>query len=61
MEESLSPKHGSELLTHSLEHLLDSSGVTEEGNGHLEDLWWNIANNRLNVIWNPLSEVRGIL
>ena len=61
MEESLSSEHGSELLTNSLEHLLDGGGVTEEGNGHLESLWWDIANSRLDVVWNPLNEVRGVL
>ena len=43
MEEGLSAEHGSELFTNSLEHLLDGSGVSEEGNGHLETLWWDIA------------------
>merc|ERR1719218_91685 len=61
MEESLSSEHGSELLTDSLEHLLDGSGVTEEGNGHLESLWWDIANSGFDVVWNPFNEVRGVL
>jgi len=61
MEESLSSEHSSELFTDSLEHLLDGGGVTEEGNGHLETLWWDIANSGFNVVWNPLNEVRGVL
>merc|ERR1719498_246195 len=61
MEESLSSEHSSELLTNSLEHLLDGGGVSEEGNGHLETLWWDIANSRFDVVWNPLNEVRGVL
>jgi hypothetical protein len=61
MEESLSSEHSSELLTNSLEHLLDGGGVTEEGNGHLESLWWDIANSGLDVVWDPLDEVRGVL
>jgi len=61
MEEGLSSEHSSELLTNSLEHLLDGGGVTKEGNGHLETLWWDIANSRLDVVWNPLNEVRGVL
>merc|ERR1719213_1438500 len=61
MEESLSSEHCSELFTNSLEHFLDSGGVTEEGNGHLETLWWDIANSRLDVVWNPFNEVRGVL
>ena len=61
MEESLSSEHSSELLADSLEHLLDGGGVTEEGNGHLETLWWDIANSGLDVVWNPFNEVRGVL
>ena len=61
MEESLSSEHGSELLTNSLEHLLDGGGVTKEGNGHLESLWWDIANGGFDVVWDPFNEVRGVL
>merc|ERR1719316_2620033 len=61
MEEGLSSEHSSELLTNSLEHLLDGSRVTEEGNGHLETLWWDIANSRFDVVWNPFNEVRRVL
>ena len=61
MEESLSSEHSSELFTNSLEHFLDGGGVTKEGNGHLESLWWDIANSGFDVVWNPLNEVRGVL
>merc|ERR1711988_769249 len=61
MEESLSSEHGGELLTNSLEHFLDGGGVTEEGNGHLESLWWDIANSGFDVVWDPFNEVRGVL
>jgi len=61
MEESLSSEHGCELLTNSLEHLLDGGGVSEEGYGHLESLWWDIANSTLDVVWDPLNEVGGVL
>ena len=61
MEEGLSSEHSGELFTNSLEHLLDGGGVTKEGNGHLESLWWDIANSRLDVVWDPLDEVRGVL
>merc|ERR1719158_2420532 len=61
MEEGLSSEHSSELLTDSLEHLLDGGGVTEEGNGHLESLWWDIANSGFDVVWNPFNEVRRVL
>merc|ERR1711896_113248 len=61
MEEGLSSEHGGELFTNSLEHLLDGGGVTEEGNSHLESLWWDIANGGFDVVWNPFNEVRGVL
>jgi len=61
MEESLSSEHSSELLGDSLEHLLDGGGVTNEGNRHLETLWWDIANGGLDVVGDPLDEVRGVL
>jgi len=60
MEESLSSEHSSELLGDSLEHLLDGSGVTNEGDRHLETLWWDIANSGLDVVGDPLNEVRGV-
>jgi hypothetical protein len=44
VEESFSSEHGSELFSNTLEHFLNSSGVTEESNSHLESLWWNITN-----------------
>merc|ERR1719486_19526 len=61
MEESLSSEHGSELFTDSLEHLLDGGGVTEEGNRHLETLWWDIADSGLDVVGDTFNEVRGVL
>merc|ERR1712151_357379 len=61
MEEGLSSEHSSELLTNSLEHLLDGGGVSEEGNGHLESLWWDIADSGLVVVGDLLDEVRGVL
>merc|ERR1719291_44284 len=61
MEESLSSEHSGELFSDSLEHLLDGGGVTEEGNGHLESLWWDIANSGFDVVWDPFDEVGGVL
>merc|ERR1719486_828028 len=61
MEESLSSEHGSELFTYTLEHLLDGGGVSEEGNSHLESLWWDIADSGLDVVGDPFNEVRGVL
>jgi len=61
MEECLTSEHSSELFSNSLEHFLDSGGVSDEGDGHLKALWWNITNAWLNVVWNPFNEVRWVL
>jgi hypothetical protein len=61
MEEGLSSEHGGELLSDTLEHLLDSGRVSEESDGHLESLGGDITDGRLDVVGNPLNEVRGVL
>ena len=61
MEEGLSAEHSSELLSDSLEHLLDGSGVSEEGHSHLEALRGDIADGRFDVVGDPLNEVRRVL
>ncbi len=61
MQESLTPEHGTELVTDTLEELLDGGGVTNESGGHLEAAWWDGAESGLDVVWNPLNEVRGVL
>merc|ERR1712226_1145357 len=61
MKEGLAAEHGSELLTNTLEHLLDGGGVSEESDGHLESLWWDIADGGLDVVGDPLDEVGGVL
>merc|ERR1719399_307267 len=61
VEEGLAAEHGGELLTNSLEHLLDGSGVAEEGHGHLETLGGDIADGGLDVVGDPFNEVGGVL
>ena len=61
VQESLSSEHSSELLRDTLEHLLDGGRVTDEGGTHLQTLWWNVTNGGLDVVWNPLHEVGGVL
>jgi len=61
MEESLSSEHSSELFSNSLEHFLDSSGVTDESNSHLKTLWWDITDGTLDVVGDPFNEVRTVL
>ena len=60
MEESLSSEHSSELFGDSLEHLLDSSRVTNESNRHLKSFWWDITDSGLNVVGDPFNKVRGV-
>merc|ERR1719275_182238 len=61
MKEGLSSEHLGELLSNALEHLLDSGGVSKEGDGHLKSLWWDIANGGLDVVGDPLNEVGRVL
>merc|ERR1711881_75231 len=61
VEEGLAAEHSGELLANALEHLLDGSGVSEEGDGHLESLGWDIADGGLDVVGDPLDEVGGVL
>src|SRR5690606_23556790 len=57
MQESLTPEHGGELVTNTLEELLDGGGGSDEGGGHLEATRRNGAERGLHVVGNPLNEV----
>ena len=61
MKEGLAAEHGSELLGNALEHFLNSGGVADEGGSHLQALRGDIADRRLDIVRNPLDEVRGVL
>jgi len=61
MKESLPPEHSGELFSDTLEHFLDGSGVTNEGDRHLEALGGDIADSGFDVVGDPLNEVRGVL
>merc|ERR1711912_24216 len=61
VQEGLAAEHGCKVLGHALEHLLNGSGVSCEGHGHLETLWWNVTHGCLDVVRDPLAEVRGVL
>merc|ERR1712217_496948 len=50
VEERLTPKHGCEILGHTLEHLLDCRGVPCKGNGHFQALRWNVTNRGLDIV-----------
>jgi hypothetical protein len=61
MQESFSSEHGSELVTNTLEELLDGGRVTNEGRRHLKATGRNGAESSLNVVWDPLDEVGRVL
>ena len=61
MEESLTPEHSGELLTDSLEELLDGGGVTDECTGHLEASGRNVTDGGFDIVGDPFNEVAGVL
>ncbi|KAH3660671.1 hypothetical protein OGATHE_005003 [Ogataea polymorpha] len=61
VQERLSSEHGTELIANSSEELLDGGRVSNERGGHVETLWSNRTNGRLNVVWNPFDKVVGVL
>merc|ERR1719453_2635601 len=61
VQEGFAAEHGCEVLCHALKHLLDRGGVPSERYGHFETLRWDIADRSLDIVRNPLHEVRGVL
>merc|ERR1711898_25650 len=61
VEEGLTTEHAGELLGYALPELLDGGGVTDEDGCHLQALWWDVTDGGLDVVRNPLDEVRGVL
>merc|ERR1719272_822913 len=61
VQESFATEHRGEVLCDTLEHFLDCSGVSCEGDSHLQALWWDVAHTAFDVVGNPLDEVGGIL
>merc|ERR1711898_68979 len=61
VKEGLATEHAGELLGNALPGLLDGGGVTDEDGGHLQALWWDVTDGGLDVVRNPLDEVRGVL
>merc|ERR1712048_921494 len=57
VEEGLSSEHTSEILGNTLEHFLNSGGVTQETDSHLQTLRRDITDGRFDVIWDPFNEV----
>ena len=57
VKESLASEHSSELLADTFEELLDSCRVSNECDGHLQTLGWDVAHARLDIVRDPLDEV----
>ena len=61
VKESFPPEHGSELLGNSLKQLLDGSGVTDEGGGHLQSSGRDVTHRGLHVVGDPFDKVGAVL
>jgi hypothetical protein len=49
------------LLGYTLPYLLNSGGVSNEGASHLKSLRWDVTNGCLDIVRDPLYEVRRVL
>ena len=54
-------QHRSELVTHPLYQGLDGGIVAHEGGGHLEPGGGDVADRRLDVVWDPLRKGGAVL
>merc|ERR1711862_1042539 len=61
VQESLAAEHGGELLRDALEELLDGGGVANEGGGHFKSTWGDVTDGGLDIVGDPLDEVRRVL
>ncbi|KFU85777.1 hypothetical protein M959_05473, partial [Chaetura pelagica] len=61
VQEGLAPEHGCELLRDPLEELLDGCAVANEGGGHLQPPGRDVADGHLDIVGDPLYEVRAVL
>ena len=61
VKEGLATEHGSKLLADALEELLDGGGVADEGGGHLEPSWRDVAHGGLDVVGDPFDKVGAVL
>jgi len=61
VEETFAAEHGRELFGDALEQFLDGGAVADECCRHLEASWWDVADRRLDVVWNPLDKVAAVL
>merc|ERR1712226_1824694 len=61
VKECLTTEHGREVLSNTLEHLLNRRGVAQERHCHLEALWRDVADGALNVVGDPFYKVGAVL
>ena len=57
MQKCLPLKHGSELITNTPKELLNSGGITQKGNSHLEALRSNVTLSGKHIVGNPFHKV----
>ena len=60
MKKGFSPEHGCELVSKSLEHMLNGGRVSKESHGHLQALVRDIANSSLKIVGDPFNKGRGV-
>merc|ERR1712048_786714 len=61
VQKGFAAEHRSEILCNTLEHFLDCSCIPKELHCHLQSLWWDITHSCLDVIGDPLNEIRRVL
>jgi len=61
VEEGLPAEHGSELFSYPLEKLLNGSGISNEGGGHLEAPRRDVADGSFDIVGDPFDKVGGVL
>mmetsp|Transcript_22775 Transcript_22775/g.42333 ORF Transcript_22775/g.42333 Transcript_22775/m.42333 type:complete len:467 (+) Transcript_22775:286-1686(+) len=61
MKESLTTEHHCKLIGDTLPSLLNGGRVSNKDTRHFESLGWDVTNGSLEVVRDPLDEVRGVL
>merc|ERR1711953_190672 len=61
MQESFTSEHSSKLFRNTLEKFLDCSRVSDKSGSHFQTTGRNVANGSLDIVGNPLNEVRAVL
>jgi len=61
VQEGLPPEHGSELLAHPSEQLLNRCGVPDEYGSHGQSSRGNVTDTGLDIVRDPLDKIGGVL